>query len=547
LRVVVFTLNRSLEHSPWWPIIQGTPGVRAVLVLRQVPSRRPGDVLRRLRRNIAKHGLIFLPYRVGVLAWELWPRRPASPEAAPLSAPDRRVECEVLETTDMHLPEVRARIEEWRPDIGVSVGAPILRPTLFQLPRLGTVNLHLGKVPDFRGAPPGFWELYTGAREIGATVHWVTEGLDSGPVIARAEAPIYETDTLASVEARATELGRGVLAAALHQVTTGTVAAALQPAGGRTFRSPTLTQRARLAGRLALRDLARSVRRPWVIGKALAVLGALAVLRPLRDLWRTLRATHPVRVFTFHRISDLCRDAMTVSPEVFRRQVDYVRRYHDMVPLERALDLLASGARLRRPVAVLTFDDGYRSVFDHAWPAMAARGVLGCCFVCTDLVGTDRRFPHDAASPIREHLGVMAWQHLRALRRAGWSVGGHTATHARLSLCESDGLRDEVARPLTALRDRLGVTAVAMAYPFGQARDVPPGFPDVVRRLGYVACFSNYGGENGPPAECWNLRRIDLGGDRPGYAWKAYAHGIDLGRVRAWWNTPRPEEPGRDA
>jgi len=275
--------------------------------------------------------------------------------------------------------------------------------------------------------------------------------------------------------------------------------------------------------------------------KGVAAVAALVLVRPLRDLFRTLRATHPVRVFTFHRISDLCRDGMTVAPVVFQRQIEYVKRYHDVMPLGRALELLRAGARLRRPVAVLTFDDGYRSVFERAWPAMTAAGVVGCCFVCTDFVGTDRRFPHDAGNAARDQLGLMGWEELQTLRAAGWTLGGHTATHPRLSLCTEDALRDELTRPLVALRERLGMTAVAMAYPFGGADDVPPGFSDVVRSVGYAACFSNHGGENFWPADCLDLRRIELGGDFASLAWKAHAHGFDLARWRAWWDriTPR--------
>jgi len=536
VRIVVFTGNPLLERSPWWPILLGTPGVEDVLVCRQVWSRGPRDVLRRLRRNVAKHGLIFVPYRLAVLAWALLRRLFASRDAASIPAPQGNARCEVLKAVDIHAPEVVARIREWRADVGLSVGAPILRSCLFRLPTAGTANLHLGQLPEFRGAPPGFWELYTGARAIGATVHWIDEGLDTGPVITHAEAPIYDTDTLGRVEARATELGVRVLAAALNRLAAGTASGTPQRSRGRTFRFPTLTQRARLASRLALRRLGRRIRSPRLVAKGVAELAALAVVRPMRDLVRTLTATHPVRVFTFHRISDVCRDGMTVPPDVFRRQVEYVKRYHEVVPLDRALELLRSGARLRRPLAVLTFDDGYRSVFERAWPILADVGVVGCCFVCSDFVGTDRRFAHDAESPVRDHFSLMGWEELQALHQAGWTIGGHTATHARLSLCGEAALRDELTRPLAALRDRLGLTAVGMAFPFGRRGDVPAGFADMVRRLGYTACFSDYGGENSPPMDSCDLRRIELGGDHESLAWRASVHGIDLGRWRVWWD-----------
>ena len=65
---------------------------------------------------------------------------------------------------------------------------------------------------------------------------------------------------------------------------------------------------------------------------------------------------------------------MTVSPGVFRRQVRYILKNHEVVSMEEALALLRRPVRLRNPVAVFTFDDGYRSVHQHAWPTITLEG-----------------------------------------------------------------------------------------------------------------------------------------------------------------------------
>ena len=152
----------------------------------------------------------------------------------------------------------------------------------------------------------------------------------------------------------------------------------------------------------------------WLL-KQVAAMVYLTVYRPLRDFRRTLTGSHPVRVFTFHRVTNISRDAMTVSPEVFRRQIRYILKHHDVVALEEALSHLRGGVRLRRPVAVLTFDDGYRSVYRFAQPTLAEHAIPGCCFVSTGLVGTDERFPHDRRHPAEVHFPVMTWDQLAEL------------------------------------------------------------------------------------------------------------------------------------
>lgn len=521
MRLVVFTGNPNLRESAWWPVV-ARPEVSSILICCQVP---PGDlrsVLRRLRRNIRKHGPLFVPYRVALLAASPLRRKRAS-----VHLPARELPVEQLVTGSLHDPEVLRAVRDWKPDLGLSLGAPILRPALFGIPARGTINIHSGRVPDYRGAPPGFWELVTGAREIGATIHWVAEGLDTGDVITESRAPIYERDRLEDVEARAAELAREELGRALAMLAAGPVAGTPQPSGGTTYRLPTLAQRARLHARISLAHLGRSLA-PRAVVKALAIGAALHVVRPLRDIARTVARRHPVRIFTFHRVSELCRDGMSVRPGEFVRQVEYIARTHDVVTMDEALRALAERRRLQRPMAVITFDDAYRSVHEQAFPVLRSLGLPATCFASTDLVGTERRFEHDAESPVRRHLDVMTWEQLRELQDAGWTIAGHTATHARLSECRGERLARELREPVRALAERLGIAEPVMSYPFGLAGDIDDAARREVVHAGYRACLDDFGGENIAPVDPFRIGRIEIGGDHAPLAWRARVHGIDL-------------------
>ena len=253
---------------------------------------------------------------------------------------------------------------------------------------------------------------------------------------------------------------------------------------------------------------------PRALAKSIAAAVALWLVRPLRDAVRTARRRHPVRVFTYHRVMDGCVDTLTIAPADFSRQLAYLRLTHDVVPLADALKLITSRARLRRPAATITFDDGYRSIAEWARPIMDAMGVTGTAFVCTDYVGTDKRFEHDAEHPARDRFALLGWDELAALREAGWTIGGHTASHARLSACDRARLTRELDASGTVLRAR-----------------------QEVHDAGYTSCFSNYGGENLPGADPFWLRRIDLGAAFTPLIWKTRAHGIELSRWRDAWRS----------
>ena len=308
MRLVVFTSDPHLEFTPWWRVLLDAGDVSGIMVCRQVRARRPQDVVRRFRRNLKKHGPLFVPYRALVLARDLLRR------SAPMEPIRSSVAVETVEAEQIHSPDVVQQVRDWKPDLGLSLGAPILRADLFEIPARGTINLHLGKVPEYRGAPPGFWELWTGASSVGATVHWVDAGLDTGPVIAAAEAPIYPNDTLERVQARVTELGVHVFRDAIRCVTLDRAPAGVaQPAAGRTFRIPTVGDRLRLQLRISRRRARLRLGSARFVAKSLVGSIFLGVIRPLRDAYRSATRRHPVRIYTFHRVTHLCRDA-SVQP-----------------------------------------------------------------------------------------------------------------------------------------------------------------------------------------------------------------------------------------
>ena len=92
---------------------------------------------------------------------------------------------------NIHSPEVLHQISELQPDLGLIYGSPILKPELFEIPRLGTLGIHHGKVPEYRGSKTAFWMMYNGERCVGVTIQKVNKGLDTGSIVKTAEVRSY--------------------------------------------------------------------------------------------------------------------------------------------------------------------------------------------------------------------------------------------------------------------------------------------------------------------------------------------------------------------
>jgi peptidoglycan/xylan/chitin deacetylase (PgdA/CDA1 family) len=97
----------------------------------------------------------------------------------------------------------------------------------------------------------------------------------------------------------------------------------------------------------------------------------------------------------FDRAASTDMPTMLVSRAMFERHVEWIGRHFEFVSLDEIGAHLESGEPFTRPVATITFDDGYRDVYDHAVPTLMRVGAAATVFVVTDQVDRCRWQIHD--------------------------------------------------------------------------------------------------------------------------------------------------------
>jgi methionyl-tRNA formyltransferase len=93
--------------------------------------------------------------------------------------------------TDIHAQNTLEQVCALNPDLGLIYGSPILKPELFEIPRRGTLGIHHGKVPEYRGNKTTFWAMYNGEHVAGITIQKVNRGLDTGSIVKSGEVNAY--------------------------------------------------------------------------------------------------------------------------------------------------------------------------------------------------------------------------------------------------------------------------------------------------------------------------------------------------------------------
>jgi methionyl-tRNA formyltransferase len=123
-----------------------------------------------------------------------------------------------------------------QPDAFVVVAyGRILPPDLLAVPRLGAWNVHASLLPKYRGAAPIQWAVIRGESKTGVCVMRMEQGLDTGPVAARAEEPIHDDDTAGALAERLATLGSKLLVATLPRIADGGVTLQAQDEAGATL------------------------------------------------------------------------------------------------------------------------------------------------------------------------------------------------------------------------------------------------------------------------------------------------------------------------
>jgi len=122
-----------------------------------------------------------------------------------------------------------------------------------------------------------------------------------------------------------------------------------------------------------------------------------------------------------------------------------------------------------------TFDDGYESTLTHGLDALRRAGAVGSIYVVTDAVGKDSSWDAGNERPLAD------WSRLLEAQTAGFEIGNHTKSHARLGDLDESRQAAEIEGAHEALA-RQGIESSSFCLPYGSRNDATPA---AIRAAGY--------------------------------------------------------------
>lgn len=249
-------------------------------------------------------------------------------------------------------------------------------------------------------------------------------------------------------------------------------------------------------------------------------------------LLRTLAGMSPAPpsygIVAFHRIATGPSE-LDFPPLAFAELCRYWRDRFEILTLDCLLARLAHGDAATSPALVLTFDDGYADNADTAADILDRFNMNATFFIATGAVDAENGYPWDRDLQPRPVL--MRWPQVRALHRAGFGIGSHTVSHARLSTIRGGALSVELVASRARLEEELGEPVLDFAYPFGGPADCDFTARAAVRAAGYRCCLSCHGGLVAAGDSPFHLTRVAISP-----RWHATPRAWARAWVRSSWN-----------
>ena len=209
-----------------------------------------------------------------------------------------------------------------------------------------------------------------------------------------------------------------------------------------------------------------------------------------------------IPILTYHWFAEECPSPLCMPAAAFRRQMSYLKDngYHVLNADELYAFIQHRHALPPRSV-LITIDDGFRSVYDIAYPILREHGFTAVLFIYTELIDV---------APV-----AMTWTQLTELRRNGFAIGSHTIHHSDLTVPRDGETPADFAARVDAelvgskriLDRRLSQDTWLLAYPYGNydAKTIASS-----RRAGYKLAMSVKRGGNAFFADPFTLKRDQI-------------------------------------
>lgn len=208
-------------------------------------------------------------------------------------------------------------------------------------------------------------------------------------------------------------------------------------------------------------------------------------------------------ILTFHDIEN-SSTAITFPPDLFQLTLRmFEEEGYNTISLSSMIECLSGDKPFPERTLVLTFDDGYESIYKEAFPVLQNYGMTATVFL---VMGDQTEKSDSEHLPTISGRKMLSWENIYEMQAAGIDFGSHTLTHPDLTQLHLEHIDREIRESKTKLEDTLGREVSAFAYPYGyHTRTIR----EIVKKYYSLACSGRLGVVT-RSSKPFALERIDM-------------------------------------
>ena len=219
-----------------------------------------------------------------------------------------------------------------------------------------------------------------------------------------------------------------------------------------------------------------------------------------------------VPVLMYHALSDNAKKsyaAIHISTDLFLQQLEWlVKNNYRSISIDEMLLAFKDKKSLTKTF-MISFDDGYYSLYQHAMPALKKNNFTATLFLTTNTIGKKNfdSIPDIVPASLPADDRPLTWQEIKTMQQNGWSIQSHSITHSDNSKLDTDQLRYELIESKKIIEAELQQPVLHYAFPFGKYNaESLKALPE----CGYESAFTVHSGLCSPKNNLFRLPRLEM-------------------------------------
>ena len=206
-----------------------------------------------------------------------------------------------------------------------------------------------------------------------------------------------------------------------------------------------------------------------------------------------------IPILTYHKFCDgESPDEYTINVDLFQKHMKYLKdNDYRVISLTQLLECVKNNFYPEKPV-IITIDDGFKSIYNHAFPVLKEYNFPATLFLYTDFIGNNSN--------------QLTWAEIKEMIAEGLEIGSHTLSHANLLNMKKnesysdyhDRIKKEIQLSKNILEKNTGSPVLSFAYPYGvYSQEIMM----MAKEAGYKALLNVNSMNNSIPINTYSLNR----------------------------------------